>query len=136
MGQYDSSTNPGSVTGIGRPALTASVQQPIYIFVKNAVMRQRRLAELSFANAKSTFLNAELSLRAQARANYYNVVLGGESVKLEERQVASVQKVQDVTSALVDAGKSAPVDLMRSKINLLVEKTNLDNAIASAIRRS
>jgi outer membrane protein TolC len=125
--QYGSSTEPSQV---GRPNFAASLTQPLYVFVKNDVARRRLLSDLDFATAKNTYQSTLLNLRTLAHSDYYAVVLGEESVKVEERQLASLQKLVDVTKALVDAGKAAPVELMRAKIRLQVEQSQLDNVTA------
>lgn len=112
---------------IDRPGFTANVTQPIYLFVKNSVLRTRQEAELNFANAKYTYETTVLSLMAQARSLYYTVMEDAESIKSDERKVQSSQKLLDVTQALVDAGKSAAVDIMRSKIQLQDDQRTLQN---------
>jgi len=112
---------------VARPGFSANVTQPIYVFVKNSILRTRKIAELNFSNAKSSFQTTVLSLRAQARSLYYNVMLDAESIKADERKVTSSQKLLGITQALVDAGKSAPVEIMRSKIQLQTDQRQLLN---------
>jgi len=111
-----------------KPDLSASITQPIYIFVWNSVLRTRRRADLSFANAKDNFDSLILTLRANARSAYYDVMLGEESIKVEERKVASSRKLLDITQALVQAGKTAPVERMRAKIREQEDERQLENA--------
>ena len=125
-GQYGDANN-GANGGIGKPGLTASVTQPLYLFVRNSVLRTRRQAELNFVNARDTFDSTVLSLQAQARSFYYNVMLGEESIGVEERKVAATKKLLEVTQALVRAGKSAPVETMRAKIRLQTSERSLQN---------
>src|SRR5205814_455606 len=91
-GKYDDSNKPG---------FTASVTQPIYLFVKNSVMRTRRRAQLSYENSKDSFESGLLSIRTQARSFYYDVMLKEESIKVEGRKIASSKALNDVTAALV-----------------------------------
>ena len=118
-GKYDESDRPG---------FTASVTQPLYVFVKNSVARTREQAALSYANAKDTFDATVLSIRTQAHSFYYNVMLGDEDIQVEKRKVASSKALNDVTVALVEAGKLAPVEAMRSKIQLQTDQRTLQNA--------
>ncbi len=128
VGQWaDSGGTLGPAGTLSRPGFTANVTQPIYLFVKNSVLRTRQTADLTFANAKSNFQTTALSLRTQARNFYYTVMLDVESIKVDERKVASSQKLLDVTQALVDAGKSAPIEIMRSKIQLQEDQRQLLN---------
>lgn len=132
VGEYGDVGSQGPVSGAsGRPGLAVSASQPIYLFVKNPVLRTRRRADLAFADAKMTFASTVLSLRSQARSYYYDVMLGQESIKVEERRVQSSQKLLDVTQALVDAGKTAPVETMRAKIRLQSNQRQLHNALVS-----
>jgi outer membrane protein TolC len=117
----------GSPDTLSRPGFTANITQPIYLFVKNSVLRTRKTADLTFANAKSSFQTTALTLRAQARNFYYTVMLDAESIKVDERKVASSQKLLEITQALVDAGKSAPIEIMRSKIQLQEDQRQLLN---------
>src|SRR5207248_902965 len=125
------------VSGLGSDStstqntFTASVAQPIYIFVKNSVMRTRRQADLAFENARDSFDSGLLSLRTQARNLYYQVMLGDESIKVEERKVASSRKLLDITQAMVQGGKTAAVETMRAKIRLQTDERQLQNAIVN-----
>jgi len=114
---------------IERPGFSADVTQPLYLFVKNPVRRIRQGADLNFANARSTFQATELSLRTQARNFYYNVQLETESVEADQRKVDSSKRLLDVTQALVQAGKSASVDIMRAKIQLQEDQRRLENDV-------
>ena len=129
----------GSYGGVSNGGFSANITQPLYLFVKNAVARTRQEADLNFANAKDTYDSTVLSLRTQARQLYYNIMQSEESINVEQRKVNSTRKLLDVTQALVEAGKSAPVETMRAKINLQVDERQLldaqvtrDKAILSA----
>jgi outer membrane protein len=121
-GLYGDSHNPG---------FNASVTQPLYLFVWNAALRTRRSAELNFANAKDTYDAAVLSLRTQSRSLYYEVMLGEESIKVEQRKVESSKKLLDITQALVQGGKTAPIETMRAKIRLQEDERQLENAMTT-----
>lgn len=127
-GQWaDSGGTLGPSETIARPGFNASVTQPVYLFVKNSVLRTRQNADLNFAIAKNIFDATVLSLRVQARNFYYSVMLNRASIEVDERKVQASQKLLDVTQALVDAGKSASVDTMRAKIQLQEDKRQLQN---------
>lgn len=112
----------------GKPGLSLSGTQPLYLFVKNSVRRTRQRADIAFVDAKLAFALTRLSLRSQARSLYYNVMLGEESIKVEERKSESSQKLLDVTQALVEAGKTAPVETMRARIRVQTDRRRLHNA--------
>jgi outer membrane protein TolC len=116
----------GSAT-VAQPGLSLSVTQPLYLFVKNSVLRARKIADLNFANAKDLYDMTVLSLRTQAHSLYYSIMLGEESIKVDERKVASSQKLLEVTQALIKAGKSAAVDSMRAKLTLQDDERQLQN---------
>ncbi len=118
----------GTYGDANKPGASASVIQPLYVFIWNAAARQRRRADLNFGNAKDQFDSDVLSIRTQARSFYYSVMLGEESIKVEERKVLSSQKLLDITRALVDAGKKAPVETTRAKIRTQDDERQLQNA--------
>lgn len=133
-GEYgDPTQGPASGAG-GKPDFSATATQPLYIFVKNPVARTRRRASISFADAQYTFESTRLNIRSRARGLYYDVMLGVESIQVEQRKVASSQKLLDVTQALVDAGKTAPVETMRAKIRLQRDQRLLHNALVTKDR--
>jgi outer membrane protein TolC len=87
----------------------------------------RQTAEYTFATAKYSYQEEVLSLTATARSDYYAIMQDGEFIKSDERKVASSRKLVDITQALVDAGKSAAVDIMRTKIQLQTDERQLQN---------
>jgi len=115
----------------GKPALALSGSQPIYLFVKNPVARALRRADLAFADAEAGFLSTKLNIRTQARSNYYAVMQAEEAIQVAKRKADSSQKLLDVTQALVNAGKSAPVETMRAKITLQTDQRALNNAMVT-----
>jgi len=121
----------GTYGDANRPGFNATATQPLYIFVWNPALRARRQAELSFGVAKDTFDSTILSLRTQARTFYYNVMQGNEAIQVAERKLQSSQKLLDVTQALVDAGKLAPVERMRAKIVVQTDTRQLENTTVS-----
>lgn len=121
----------GTYGDSNKPGLTASLNQPLYIFTWNAEARTRHRAEAAFASATDTFNSTTLSLRSQAHSFYYDVMQGEETIKVEERKVNSSRKLLDVTQALVQAGKAAPVETMRAKIRTQTDQRQLQNAIVS-----
>ena len=121
----------GTYGDANKPGLTASITQPLYLFTWNAAARTRREADLNFANAQDLYESTVLSIRAQARSLYYSVMLGEESIKVQERIVSSSRKLQEITQALVQAGKTAPVELERAKIQTQTNQRQLENAEVS-----
>ena len=123
------------VRGLGSESTSKSVSanltQPIYLFVKNSVRRTRLQADLAFANARDGFDSTVLSLRTQSRSFYYQVMLGDELIKVEQRKLASSQKLLEITQAMVQGGKTAPVETMRAKIRLQDDERQLQNAIVN-----
>jgi len=112
-----------------KPGFTASATQPLYLFTHNASLRKRKRAEINFANARDTYDATILSLRAEARSLYYAVMQGEESIRVEERKAASSKKLVEITQALVDAGRTAPVETMRAKIRAQTDERQLQNAL-------
>jgi outer membrane protein TolC len=114
-----------------KPGLQANAEQPLYIFVKNPVLRARKRADLNFADAKDNYTESILRIRRDARNHYYNVILGRETIEVEERKVQSAKKLMDITQALVQAGRLAPVETMRTKIRVQRDERLLENARVS-----
>ncbi len=114
-----------------RPGLSATVTQPLYIFVWNSVLRTRREADLNFANARDNFQSTALSLRTQARSFYYGVMEGEESIQVAQRKLSSSEKLQGVTEALVDAGRLPAVEKMRARIRTQTDVRQVQNALVS-----
>lgn len=112
-----------------KPGLDVTGTQPLYIFVRNPILRTRKRADLLFKNAEDSFASARLSIRSRARSLYYEVILGDESIKVEERKVASAKRLLDVTQALVDAGKLPAVETMRAKIRLQRDDRQRESAV-------
>ena len=121
-------TATGKYDGSDKPGFNAALAQPIYLFVKNPVMRTRKRATLSYESAEDSFASGLLSIRNQARSLYYDVMLKEEGIKVEKRKVDSSRSLHEVTVALVEAGKLAPVESMRSKIRLQTDERQLRNA--------
>src|SRR5258706_470157 len=118
----------GTYGDSNKPGLNASITQPLYLFTWNAAMRTRQRANLNFSNARDLFDAEVLAIRAQARAFYYNVMLGEESIRVEERKTLSSRKLLDITQALVQAGKKAPVETMRARLRTQDDERQLQNA--------
>lgn len=110
-----------------KPSLTATAVQPLYIFTRNSALRTRKRADLNFASARDNYESSVFSLRAQARNLYYQVMLGEESIRVDERKADSSRKLLDITQALVQAGKKAPVETMRAKIRTQSDERQLQN---------
>jgi outer membrane protein TolC len=111
-----------------KPGLSASIAQPLYLFVKNPRLLTRRRARLAYETAISAYEAERLAIRSRARSRYYDVVLSQESILVEERKVASARKLLDITEALVNAGKKAPVETTRARIRLQSDERQLHNA--------
>jgi len=110
-----------------KPGFNASLQQPLYVFVHNSVLRQRRQAELTFQDARSTFESAKWDIRAQSRSLYYAVMQAEEAIRVEQRKTTSSQKLLDVTEALVDAGRTAAIEATRARLRVQEAERQLQN---------
>ena len=123
----DSGGTFGPSDPIAKPGLSATVTQPLYIFVRNSVLRSRKESDLAFANAKNSYEQAVMSIRSQARSNYYTVMQDSQTIQVDQRLVESSRKLLAITEALVHAGKSAPIDTARTKITLQQNERQLQN---------
>lgn len=117
-----------------KPGFNTTVQQPLYAFVRNSVLRQRRQAELTFQDAQSTFASATLEIRSQARNLYYGVMQAEEAIKVEQRKAGSSQKLLDVTEALVDAGRTAAIEATRARLRVQEADRQLQNAVTQKLQ--
>jgi outer membrane protein len=114
-----------------KPNAKLDLNQPLYLFVRNPVARQRKQAQLDFENAQSDLDSLTLSLRAQARNFYYSIMQQEELIHVNQRKADASRKLLDVTQALVDAGKSAPVETARTKIQWQTDLRTLENSVTA-----
>jgi len=130
-----------------RPGWSAALTQPIFVFVKNPVLRSRKKTSLNYDNAADSYRATILDLQAQARALYYDVLLKRESLGVEKRKLAASKALLKVTEELVKAGKLAPVERTRANVraeqdhrqvlaavnNLRKSKQNANNFLHAAL---
>jgi outer membrane protein TolC len=110
------------------PAWQASVNQPLFLFVRNPSLRTKREADLQWDSAQDSFRNEQLAIRFDARSLYYDVLLKDATLAVEKKKLESSELVQRTTNALVRAGKLANVELTRARIRAQRDRRRIANA--------
>ncbi|OGS00218.1 MAG: hypothetical protein A2V88_11995 [Elusimicrobia bacterium RBG_16_66_12] len=113
-----------------RPGWNASLTQPVFLFVKNPVLRSRRRGRLNYESADDAYRSGILSIKAQARSLYYDVLLKKESLVVEQRKLQASRTLLGITKDLVQAGKLAPVETTRSLVRLERDRRQVQSAAA------
>lgn len=114
-----------------RPGWSASLTQPIYLFVKNPLLRSRRRGRLTFESADDAYRSSILSIKAQARSLYYDVLLKKGSLHVEQRKLRASRTLLDITKDMVRAGKLAPVETTRSLVRMERDRRQVQSAAAN-----
>lgn len=110
------------------PNLSASYKQQIYLFVGNQKWRSWKRNRMGFDNSTRSFQRELHSIEVEARSSYYDAMISLEKIKVEQQKLKSSKVLFNITKALVDAGKTAPVELTRAQISLKLDERRLRNA--------
>jgi outer membrane protein TolC len=110
------------------PVWTASISQPLYIFIRNQSLRTRKEAHLSWENSQDNYRSQRLAIEFEARQLYYNAIVQSQTIEIERKKLESASLVNDVTKALVQAGKLAEVELVRASIRAKKDQRNMKNS--------
>jgi len=108
-----------------RPAYSASITQPLFLFVGNADWRTWKRAKASYDIAKENFKRELLSIENAARSRYYNVLLKAAQLDVEKAKLESSKRATKITEALVNAGRLAGIELTRSETRLKKDQRRL-----------
>ena len=121
----------GGITTISEsetdPLISASVSQPLYIFMRNDKLRTRRQAQIAWENAQDSHRLSHLRIEFDAKSIYYNLLLNLESLKVERKKYESAKLVHQITKALVRAGKRAKVEALRADIRAKTDLRRIQN---------
>jgi len=110
-----------------RPEVKATVNQPLYVFLRNEKLRRRKEALLGWENDQDSHHSQRLNIEFEARGIYYRLLLDRERVAVERKKYQSAQKVHKITRALVNAGKKAKVELLRADIRAKSDLRRIQN---------
>ncbi|MBI4425156.1 MAG: TolC family protein [Elusimicrobia bacterium] len=112
------------------PGWSATLAQPVFLFIRNPVLRGRLRARLGYETAEDAHRSTRLGLEAQARSLYYDVLLRRESLEVERRKLKSSTTLLDITNELVRAGSLARVETMRSRVRIGRDRRQFKQAVA------
>ncbi|MBI3299405.1 MAG: TolC family protein [Elusimicrobia bacterium] len=110
------------------PAWSASLTQPLYLFVGNPRLRARRRADLAYQGASDAKRSEELAVLVEARSLYYAMTVAAESLYVEQAKLESARSVHRISQELVKAGRLAPVETARADIRLKRDMRRVQNA--------
>lgn len=111
-----------------KPAFTASITQPLFVFTGNESWRSKKTADLQWANNQDSYRSEVLSIEFDARTRYYNLLLQRETTEVERKKLESAKLINDVTRALVRAGKLAEVEAVRADIRAKKDYRRIQNS--------
>ncbi len=110
------------------PTLTASYQQPLYIFIRNEKLRNWRVNRLNFQNSKNDYDRQIQELEFKAKTQYIQTMVAQKRLEVEMQKVKSAETLYTITETMVEAGQSAPVELLRAKISRKLDERRVRNA--------
>ncbi|MDJ0772082.1 MAG: TolC family protein [Mastigocoleus sp. MO_167.B18] len=124
-----SNGNNGINDDIFRQSFQVDLQQPLLrgagTRVNRASVKLARLQEkANIINLKSTLINTVTS----SITAYRSLIQAQESVKISERALKNAQESLELTQALIDAGRKAPVEIVQNQTNI----ANLQFSLLSA----
>ena len=111
-----------------RPAYSASLTQPIPIFVGNSDLRSWKRARTSYDIAQNSYRREMQSIESDARAQYYDLLLKDAQLDVELVKSKSSRRAHEITKALVDGGRLPGIELARSNLRLQQDIRRLKNA--------
>jgi outer membrane protein TolC len=114
------------------PQMSVSYRQPLYVFLANPRLRNWNRNNINYSSAKNSYERDLQNLEVDARSVYYGALAQVAQVEVERQKLKSSKALLSVTQALVDAGKSAPVELTRVQISYKLDERRLANAETSA----
>jgi outer membrane protein len=119
----------GSVThDYIRPSLSASLSQPLFVFVSNPDLRTWNRSVLSYDIAKDNYQRELQRIENDARSRYYNLLLKSAQLDVERVKWQSSQRANDITKALVEGGRLPGIELSRSDLRYQQDVRRLKNA--------
>jgi len=92
------------------PSYSASLNQPLYLFVGNSAWRRWKQSKINFQIAEDNYKRQLQVIRNNARAAYFDVLANRERVKVEEQKLKSSRRSHQITRAMVKAGRFARVE--------------------------
>lgn len=111
-----------------KPAFTATLTQPLFVFTGNESWRTKKTADLQWDNDQDSYRGEVLDIEFDAHTRYYNLLLQQETTAVERKKLESAKLVNDVTRALVRAGKLAEVEAVRADIRAKKDYRRIQNS--------
>lgn len=110
------------------PDISATVTQPLYLFVKNQRWRKWKTNNIQFDTSREFYRQDLLSIEFDARSIYHDLSLFAQTVKVEERHYGLAQSAYKATERLVRAKKASHVDLNRVDLFVRQAYRQIQNA--------
>ncbi len=125
----ENNLNSGTNDDFFRQSFQVDISQPILrgggIKVNRASIKIARLQEQeNIINLKSTLINTITN----SITDYRNLVQAQEEVKIQRLSLENARESLEVTQALIDAGRIAPVDIIQNEANVARRRVSLLNA--------
>ncbi|MBI2915410.1 MAG: TolC family protein, partial [Elusimicrobia bacterium] len=110
------------------PSFSASYKQPLHIFIRNQKWRSWKKNNISYTSSKNSFSRDIQNLEVEARSLYFDTLVTLSKTEVERQKLKSSKILLSITQALVEAGKTAPVELTRAQINYKLDERRVRNA--------
>lgn len=111
-----------------RPDVSASVTQPIHLFVKNAQARAWKINNLNWESSTDLYRLDRLNIEFEARTIYFQLLLGLETIEIEKRKHASSRLVYKLAETRVKNRRLAASELDRASLTEQQDKRRIQNA--------
>ena len=118
-----------------RPAYSASLSQPLFLFVGNSDLREWKRARIAYDIAVEGYRRELQSIENGARARYYDLLLKAAQLEVEKTKSVASRRSHEITRALVAAGRLPGIELSRSNLRLQQDLRRFSNA-ETALRQA
>ncbi len=113
------------------PSLSLSYRQALPIFIGIQRSRSWRKNNLGYRISTNSFDRDLQSIDLDARSLYYDALVSLAKTAVEKEKLKSSKILLSISKALVEAGKSAPVELTRAQISYKLDERRVRNAEVS-----
>ncbi len=134
---YTDTISAGTLTGSSAafdrdaPTLSIAYKQAIPLFTGLQRHRSWYKNKLGYKISVNSFDRDLQSIELDARALYYDSLVSMAKTAVEKEKLKSSKILLSISKALVDAGKSAPVELTRAQISYKLDERRVRNAEVS-----
>ncbi len=111
-----------------RPDVSASLRQPLFLFVKNDKSRAWRTNRIQWENNGQIHRLNRLSIEVDAHNRYHGLLLRLEAVDIERRALERVESLRGTAAELKGRGRLPEVELARVEIRAKEDNRRFQNA--------